>query len=65
MIGVWDQTGCATGPHLHWSVIVNNACVDPMLFITPDTQARVEKSEGVSVGAYFASRLRSACPASG
>lgn len=39
-LGLSGRTGRASGPHLHWSVVLNGAMVDPELFIAPADQRR-------------------------
>lgn len=39
-LGRSGMTGRASGPHLHWSVILNGAMVDPQLFVAGEARVR-------------------------
>jgi murein DD-endopeptidase MepM/ murein hydrolase activator NlpD len=44
-IGTIGMTGRVTGPHLHWSVSINDARIDPDLFFMDDVETELVKVE--------------------
>jgi len=45
-IGEIGSTGRVTGPHLHWTVSLNNARIDPMLLLSSEALAAVNGPNG-------------------
>jgi len=48
VIGLVGQTGRVTGPHLHWTMYMNQTLVDPLLFVSKPKNYRKSRSKSKS-----------------